>query len=188
MSGGGKNNGPPESQEARDLYRLQGTISREMWDDWKQYGEPVLANLSEEASEGLSPALRQERIAAAGADVTQAFAGERDALESELAGYGINPASGRYASAHRRLGLGEAAARAGAKTRVRRGLDDEEYNRKLDVVGIASGQGNAGVRGLGSAAGGIGQIGAQIERSRNSDREGLGSLTGTAITAGAVLF
>lgn len=186
--GGGGGGGQQESAEARELYRTQANIAREQWGMFKQHGAPILADLGAEALEGASSARYAERIGAAGADVTQAFATERDAMGREMGRYGVNPSSGRFVGTQRRMGLAEAGAKAGAMTRERRAVDDESYSRKLNVLGLATGQGAQAKEGLASAAGGMHSIANTKAQAKANHQQGLGMLAGTAMTAGAIAF
>lgn len=188
MSSGGGSGGKAESAEARQLYRIQGQIARSKWDEYKQFGSPILADLSAEAMEGPSAARYKERIGAAGADVTHAFGREREAGRREMSRYGINPASGRFVGADRTMGIAEAGATAGAMTRARRGVDDESYGRKINAYGLASGQGAQASQGISSAAGGLSGIANQKANAKANHQAGVGGLVGTAVTAGAIVF
>ena len=188
MSSGGGGGGGQESAEARELYRTQGQIAREQWDEHKRLGSPVLADLAAEAQAGTSAARYKERIGAAGADVTHAFGREREMRRREMSRYGLNPASGRFVGTDRAMGIAEAGATAGAMTRARRGVDDEDYAKKINLVGITTRQGAQAQQGLSSAAGGLQGIANAKDQRRDNHQAGMGQLLGTGITAGAVVF
>jgi len=187
MSVGGGSGGKQESAEARELYRIQGQIAREQWDEHKRLGSPVLENLAADAQAGPSAARYKERIGAAGADVSHAFGREREMQRREMGRYGLNPSSGRFVGTDRAMGISEAGATAGAMTRARRGVDDEDYARKINLVGITTGQGAQAQQGLSSAAGGLSGIANQKANAKANQQAGIGQLVGTGITAG-VLF
>ena len=186
MSGGGGSGGTQESAEARALYRTQAKVARSQWGEYEKYGSPILADLAGEAMEGASSARYAERIGAAGADVTQAFATERDSMAREMGRYGVNPSSGRYVGTQRRMGLAEAGSKAGAMTRERRAVDDETYSRNLNVLGLATGQGAQAQQGLASAAGGMQGIANTKAQAKASHQQGVGQLVGTAATTAAI--
>lgn len=186
-SGGGGSGGGQESAEARQLYRIQGDIARDQWDEHKRIGSPVLAGLGEDALRG-SESRREQMVGQASADVTQAFAGERDAMNRELTGMGVNPTSGRYVGAQRSMGLAEAGAKAGAMTRASRAAEGEDYSRKLNLVGITTGQGAQAQQGISSAANGLQGIADTKAQRKSNHQAGVGSAVGSLAMAGAVAF
>lgn len=188
MSSGGGDGGKHESAEARQLYRIKGEIAREQWDEHKRLGSPVLADLAAEAQAGPSAARYKERIGAAGADVSHAFGREREMSRREMGRYGVNPASGRFVGADRAMGLAEAGATAGAMTRARRGVDDEDYARKINLVGITTGQGAQAQQGLASAASGLNNIANAKANAKANHQQGLGMMAATTLNAATIAF
>ncbi len=72
--------------------------------------------------------------AKAAADVAGAYDKQMGIQRREAARYGVNPQSGRYASANRALGLGRAAAEAGGMTQARENVRNRaDANRGLGL-------------------------------------------------------
>lgn len=178
----------PDQVAAGELYNLQADIARKQWNEYREQGAPIMAQLSQEALEGPGAARYAERIGQAGADVRQSFAGQREMMDRSMRGMGVNPASGRFAGMDRSMRLAEAATEAGAMTSARRAVDDEAYGRRLNAVGLASGQGAQAQAGIASAAGGLASLGAAQQAAASSAQAGLGGIVGTGIMAGAVAF
>lgn len=115
---------------------------------------------------------KREQLAAQGiADVASAADRQRRAVTDQMAQYGINPNSNRFAFINAQLGQEEGAARAGAANKARTDAEQLGYARKLDAAslgrnlssnastayGIATTAGNSSVN---SGSAGIGTMSA----------------------------
>lgn len=141
--------------------------------------------LTADAESFNSESKREELAGQAGADVEQAFQGQRESTGRQMARMGVNPNDGRFADVAGKMSMGQAAAKAGAMTTSRRAsvaegraLTDRATNALAGYPSMtmsANGQGaqmaanginiaNAGAQGINSgfvagsqAAGGMGQ-------------------------------
>lgn len=72
-----------------------------------------------------------ERMDQAQAGVQHGFKLARKASDMNLASYGLDPNSGKFASANRGLALSEATGIAGARTQAKTAAETEDFNRKI---------------------------------------------------------
>lgn len=185
MSGGG--GGGQQTAQAEKLYGAQADIAREQFDIYKEHGIPALKELT--AFEERKPTEGEYAANAgrAGADVDVAYDRADAGLRNNLQRYGVNPSSGRYAGANRALALGRAGDKAGAMTGSRidtkntvASSEGRRYGRLAGTYGSVAGIPGVATAGLSAAAGGLGQIGADRDRSRAGGLRGLGRLAGGA--------
>jgi hypothetical protein len=205
MSGGGGGGGQTvvqeskESQEARDLFRIQGDIAKKTFDWGQAHAVPLIEGLSEEAAVYSSPARQEKEADRAATDVSQQFAVTRGDMERSLTRRGVDPSSGMWRGLAGAERLNEAVSRAGAATAARRGIEGEGFQRKQIAAGLASGQSAPALAGLSSAASGMANLGANIdnrafraaelEQQRKSQRSsGFGELFGTLGSAALYKF
>lgn len=179
MPGGGGGSKPPKpSKEERaahaasaKLMGIQGELSREAWDTWKRFGIPQLESMSTELADMSDPhaeVAQAEGLAAT--DVGQSYDQAKQGLMNTLGRFGMRPGSGRFLSSLRSLALGRAADTAGAKTTARMGILDRFKARKdalrAGLAGMTMNQGQAGLRGVGAAGRGLGQLGSSMQSGR----------------------
>ena len=176
---------PPESKEARELYKVQADISRSMFDDYKAFGRPHFERLSAEAMEDPSARINQATGLAA-ADVGRSYDMAEGGLRRSLGRYGMRPGSGRFASSLRALALGRAADTAGAKTGARMGVLDRLRSTRMALAGMGQSSAGMGIRGIAAAGSGLGQLAgmryqadAAAARNRSNMWGGLMRLGGT---------
>ena len=191
----GDESATPELSQEEQLLQSQAEISRGLWDQYKQFGTPIISKLFDEATKPISDAAFAAESGRAGADVDQSYDRATTEFRGELGRYGLNPGSGRYASGLRSLSLGRAASRAGAMTGAQRHLRDRQTQLKFGTLSAVSGHPSTALYGLSSAAGGHGSIADRAERaqynrqqSKDNERSGFGQLLGTGLTAAATLF
>lgn len=137
-----------QMRQAQDYYQyMQSTI------------RPAERRAAQQAMEFNTEAYRNQLAAQAAADAGRAFTQTQQASQRAMAGMGINPSSGRFASMQNQMNLGLAAQRAGAMTGTRQQAQQMGYARLLDVSGLgrnlpgASSAAYGGATGAGSAAG-----------------------------------
>lgn len=103
----------------------------------------VLPLIGETAGEYYKKALGgvdiDQRVNQARADVGSAFAGAEQRQGAILAGYGINPNSGRGRSELAKTGLAFGRTLAGASTAARTAAEEEEYKRLREATTMAAG-------------------------------------------------
>ena len=77
-----------------------------------------------------------ERMDEAQAGVQHGFKLAQKAADMNVASYGMDPNSGKFASSNRGLALGEATAIAGARTQAKNYGEAEDFNRKVQGLQI----------------------------------------------------
>lgn len=174
-----------ELGQARQTYGQIERVGRAEWENYRSLAYPLQREIVERAGD---PSRRSELVAEAGLDVDRAFDAERDRLGVVLGRYGVDPTSGRFEGSHRELALGQAAAKAGAQTRARRDILEDEFGEKLDALQAVSAGGRTALAALGGAA--SGQHGVALSRSdlRGRRDHSLGRFLGdVAKTGGGIL-
>ena len=89
----------------------------------------------QDANHGVNP---EEWAARAGIDVGAAYAGADAALRRDAARMGVDPSSGRFASAQGGYGLNMAKDLAQARTQGRRAGEDENWQRRVMAANYAA--------------------------------------------------
>ena len=112
---------------------------------------PLERNLVSQAENFNTEAYRNQLAAKAAADAGRAFTQTQQASQRAMAGMGINPNSGRFASMQNQANLGLAAQRAGAMTGTRQQAEQMGYARMLDATGLGRGLSGASTAAYGSA-------------------------------------
>ena len=187
MSGGGGTTQREPSAEEKGLWdeqgalareiaaqsRQQGGYAREMWDNWKSEGLPLLKDVGNQIKNWASPSRIKQQEGMAVADVNSAYDREKSSLTNSLGRYGMNPGSGKFAAGLRSLALGRAASTAGAKTGARTGILERDIGQKMGLVSAWRGDQQGAMRGLSASSSGLGSASGQLGRvsgSMASDR------------------
>lgn len=149
--------GIAESQQAAQQQQMQQ--AQDYYDYMQSTFRPLERQLVSQAKEFNTDAYRDQLAAKAAADAGRAFTQTQQASQRAMAGMGINPTSGRFASMQNQANLGLAAQRAAAMTGTRQQAQQMGYARMLDATGLGRGLSGAstaaygGAVGAGSAAG-----------------------------------
>jgi hypothetical protein len=125
--------------------------ARDYYDYMRSTYRPVERGLAAEAQRFDTDAYRNELASKAAADVGRAFTATQGAQQRAMAGMGVNPNSGRFASTQSQANLGLAAQRAAAMTGTRQQAQQMGYARKLDVAGLGRGLPGASTAAYGGA-------------------------------------
>jgi hypothetical protein len=148
-------------------------IGREQWEYYKTNFQPLEKDLVKKAGDYLgrtfgSAEEQEEAAGEAHADVMQATGRATEARERSLAGFGINPASGRFASESLKSSLDTARTDALAQNLARRGVRDEALGKEIAMTNAA-----LNIQGVGkglpaAAATTLASAGAQAGAAANS--------------------
>jgi hypothetical protein len=103
---------------------------------------PLQDQLLQEARQYSAEGEQQRQAALAVGDVRDQFANARNQTAMQLASYGINPTSGRFAGMQNANQVMEAATGAAAATKARSAAEQLGWAKRMDVQGL--GQGLAG--------------------------------------------
>ena len=129
----------PEEKTAEDgLLDTVAGIARERWDQWKKYVTPAL----DQWQADVDPANQAARVSTAQGlattDVNQRYDMAESDLRRAMGRYGVNPGSGRFASALSSLARGRAADTAGAGTTARIGVLDRMRQGRMALAGLTA--------------------------------------------------
>ncbi len=163
------------TREQIDINRQSQQIANEQWAEYKQTYQPLERDFVAAAREGLKPNF-EGVTAGASADVKQAFAKGREATGRNLASYGLNPSSTRFAALERQSAVDEAAAEAGAINRARttekNRVEDTNWNRMSQAVGLGKGMPSQAQAGLSSASAGLGSAANSYNQMAQQEAQG----------------
>jgi len=115
-----------QGREVKDALRQQ------QLDELSQ-SAPVSAKFYEESMEGLDPETEANK---AMVDVQSAAAREKEAMESDLSSYGIDPSSGKYANLDLQRRMDTSRNVVGARTDARTRARNENYGRLSTAMGV----------------------------------------------------
>lgn len=96
--------------------------------------QPVISEFYQQSLDGKDPAAAAAR---AGADVTQSYSNMNDQLLRQSSRLGINPSSGKMATAMATLGNEQAKTAASAMNAARSDAQDENYKRLATAMGMS---------------------------------------------------
>lgn len=160
-----------------DTMLQNNSRAQEYADYEKQTFRPLEQKLVAAAQEYNTDAKREQLAGQAKADVESQYAIARDQQVRELARYGINPSSGRFASLNQQLNLSQAAQSAGAMNRSRIDAENLGIARMMDAAGMGR-----GLASNASTAYGVGlQAGNQAGNSRMAGANYMGGAYNGAI-------
>lgn len=119
-----------------EIAAKQTEIMDEQWNRYLEVYAPVEDEWVASAQAGL-PA--DYYVSRAAADVDQSFSMADAAGDRQAASYGIDPSSARYQAIEESEDIQKAAAKSGAMTNARMGVNDVNYQRQSDVVKTGKG-------------------------------------------------
>lgn len=169
-----------------DIMRSNQTRADEYANYERETFRPLEKQLIADAQAYNEDAMRERLASQAMADVNAAYANAREQTVRQMARFGINPNSGRFAAINTQLGMSQAADQAGAMNRARTQAEGLGYARMQDAValgrglapnastayGIATSAGNAAVQNQMAAgnqlASGYGQFGNMMGQAVNA--------------------
>lgn len=179
-----------QMRQAQDYYNYMQSTFR-----------PVERQLVSQAQNFNTEAYQNQLAAKAAADAGRAFTQTQEASNRAMAGMGVNPNSGRFASMQNQNALGLAAMKSAAMTGTRQQAQQMGYARMLDAAGLGRGLSGAstaaygGAVGAGNAAGsmymapgnqfmsGMGQAGQTFNAGFNNQMQGLGNVLSAQTSA-----
>ena len=119
--------------------RQNDAISKDYWDYQKDTFRPLETGIVADAENYDTTARRDEKAAGAVADVGMQAEMARQAQTRNLQRMGVAPGSGKMLSMQSQMGLGEAAAKAGAANKARDAVELQGYARKMDAANLGRG-------------------------------------------------
>ena len=140
-AGGGENNagggdnrqGTTDNQEGEK--KEKEYVPREVWDTWGTHGLNALNWATDAVKNWASPGRMAIEEGMAADRVASAYDNERQSFMRSLGRYGLNPNSGRFASALRSMALGRASGISGARNQTRMNILDQDVKNKMGLMG-----------------------------------------------------
>lgn len=157
-----------QMQQAQDYYQYMQSTFR-----------PLERQLVSQAKNFNTEEYRNQLAAKAAADAGRAFTQTQQASQRAMAGMGINPNSGRFASMQNQANLGLAAQRAASMTGTRQQAQQMGYARMLDATGLGRGLSNASAAAYGGAVGAGTAAGNMFMAPGNQYMAGMGAAGNT---------
>lgn len=155
--------------------RAQAKDYKQHWDRFAEVEKGLISDV-DKFNGG---AYANQRAASALADVENQQRMAHEINSRRLASMGLDPTSGRAASANRSLELGNAAARANAMNVARRDADNMAWARKLDVSGLGRNMTGASTGAYGAASNAAGMGSNIMNNNAQLGMQGLSAGTNT---------
>ena len=113
---------------AGEIGRATGALGGLQSRTYQRQYQPIIQQLPSESNLDDAAIMGQANV-----DVMGAFDKSKGTMQRDLARMGVSPSSGRWGGLEQKWALARAAAEAGAKTRARRMVREEEWARKLGL-------------------------------------------------------
>ena len=165
--------GIAQTQQAAQQQQMEQ--AKDYYDYMQSTYRPVERSLVDQAKNFNTEAYREQLASQAAADAGRAFAQTQAASQRAMAGMGVNPNSGRFASMQNQANLGLAAQRAAAMTGTRQQAQQMGYARMLDAAGLGRGLSGASTAAYQGAVGAGNAAGAMYMAPGNQYMAGMGA-------------
>ena len=183
--GGSESSGPDNYANLEKLYGEQARAARFMLDQSMPMLPGTMQNTAGMTQDAMSGALGDRMRRQAGIEADVASGDALTAMNQNLAGYGVNPNSGLFAGANRKMAVSGAANKVGAMNQAGQWAEDQKWNRNAGQFAQLSGMGDGAMQGLSSSAGGFGNMAAQQDNKDMANARGygqMGAALGSALT------
>lgn len=181
--GGGGSSGPDNYANLEKLYGEQARAAQFMLDQSMPMLPGTMQNTAGMTQDAMSGALGNRMRRQAEIDADAASGDALTTMNQNLAGYGVNPNSGLFAGANRKLAVSGAANKVGAMNQAGQWSEDQKWNRNAGQFSQLSGMGDGAMQGLSSAAGGYSNMAAQQSNKDMANAKGFGQF-GSALAGG----
>ncbi|UIF90840.1 hypothetical protein [Cupriavidus sp. UYPR2.512] len=141
------------SRQQMDLARQAQDRSDEQWDYYKDTFQPVEKQMVQEAMDYGSAADQNQQAGTARADMTASFDSQREQANRQLTAMGVNPNSGKFASANRMTDIAQAAQTAAGMTGARTAARDKGIALRAGAASFGRNMTNTAGQNLTSAVG-----------------------------------
>lgn len=177
FKGGGGGSGQRDATpEERALWQAQADSLTQMNDIAMPSLQAGMNNLGVMANESMDGSLATKLRGTAGADASMALGQAMGQANRNIGRYGMNPNANTLSSNSLTASLEGAKIRTGAMNQATMGAEDLKWQRNAALTGLASGQGNSAVSGMGSLASQIGSNRQAANASDASSTQGLGMM------------
>lgn len=179
FSGGGA----PDNSGQNAAALMNAEIAKEMWGEYQGTYLPMERQFASEAFNYDTDGQRQKQAGLASADVTNAFAGQREQTGRQMASMGIDPSSSAWANQAGKLNLAEAASNAGAQNMARTNVDNMGYARKQDAIALGKGMPGTAASSMANSGAMYGNIANSNLQAQQNQQAAIGNTVGGAAAA-----
>jgi hypothetical protein len=172
--GGGDSGAREATAEEKRLWAAQGAALEGMTKLSLPMLETGMNNLGVMANETMDGTLSSRLRGMAGADASAAMGQGLTGATQKLERYGSTMNPNALGAQMNNSALQGAAMKSSAMNQANMGAEDLKWSRNAALTGLASGQGNSAVSGMGSLAGQIGQNRQMNMQADNQAMQGLG--------------
>jgi hypothetical protein len=172
--GGGDSGAREATAEEKRLWAAQGAALEGMTKLSLPMLETGMNNLGVMANESQDGTLASRLRGLAGADASAAMGQGLTGATQKLERYGSTMNPNALGAQMNNAALQGAAMKSSAMNQANMGAEDLKWSRNAALTGLASGQGNSAVSGMGSLAGQIGQNRQMNMQADNQAMQGLG--------------
>lgn len=176
-NGGGGGGGDAKDTRYKNLdqlYGVQTQASQFMLDQAMPNVASTLGNSSSMVNEAMSGQLGNRVRNQADNDANAAMGTATEAMNQNLARYGINPNSGAFAGMARQNAVQGAANRVSAMNKAGQWVEDQKWNRNSGLFGQSTGMNNGAMAGLSSAGAGMSNLAGQQNSADQRNAAGYG--------------
>ena len=166
------------------LYGVQSQAAQYMLDNSMPYIPQYMSNSSQMVAEANNGSLNTKMRNIAEDNATAAAGQSTEAMNQNLARYGVNPNSGAFADMNLKNSVGNAASTAKAKNDAGMWVEDQKWNRNAGALGQATGMGTGAMQATGQAATGYGAAGGNTAQYGALNASGYGKF-GSAVANSA---
>lgn len=174
MANKGGGSGSPYYENMDRLYGAQSRAAEFMLDQSMPRLPGYMQNTQDMTTEAMSGALGNRLRDRAGADADAAAGNALNAMNQNLASYGVNPNSGLFAGQNRKLAVSNAANKTSAMNQAGLAAEDMKWNRNAGALAQATGMGTGSMSQMSSAAGGYGGMASQMAGQDAANAQGFG--------------
>jgi hypothetical protein len=121
------------------LYGIQADQAEFLGNTFKGTVAPAYKSWLGEAQDYGSQANQEQAAQRAGKSASGAISQQQQALEGNMASYGLNPGDARWQQGVREMGIQGAAQQAAAETTARDSIRDKGFARTQDAIGMGMG-------------------------------------------------
>lgn len=175
--------GAPDNSGQNEAARMNADIAKEMWGEYKSTYLPMERQFAGEAFNYDTEGQRQKQAGLASADVTSAFAGQREQSARSMASMGINPNNGAWANNDAKLRMAEAAAGSGAQNMARTNVENMGYARKQDAISLGKGMPGTAATSMANSGTMYGNIANSQLQAQQNQQASIGNTIGGAAAA-----
>lgn len=181
---GGGGNGNSYYDNMNRLYGVQSQAAQYMLDNSMPYIPQYMSNSSQMVAEANNGSLNNKMRSIAEDNATTAAGQSTEAMNQNLARYGVNPNSGAFADMNLKNSVGNAANTAKAKNDAGMWVEDQKWNRNAGALGQATGMGTGAMQSTGQAATGYSVAGGNQAMYGAANAAGYGKF-GSALAGSA---